>query len=43
MLDELADRDGSNKAIHVIKRAMSPDVEARYSGFREVLQDLAED
>lgn len=43
VLDELADRDGSDKAIYVIKRAMSPDVEARYSDFREVLRDLAED
>lgn len=42
-LDKLAGKDGSDKSIQVIKRAMSPDVSARYSDFREVLQDLTED
>lgn len=42
-LDKMAGRDGNDKAVHVIKKAMSPDVSARYSDFREVLQDLTED
>lgn len=43
VLDKLAGSESSDKSIQVIKRAMSPDVSARYSDFREVLQDLAED